>query len=353
MGVNGKEEARTMAKIGEGQSYRLVIIGGGPAGYTAALYAARAGLQPLLLEGNEPGGQLMQTTTVENFPGFPEGVQGPELMQRWREQAERFGAEIRAEDATRIDLSQRPFRIEAGVSAISADTVILAMGASARRLGLESEKRLTGHGVSTCATCDGFFFRGKKVAVVGGGDSACEEALYLAKLAESVTMIHRRNELRASRIMQERVQGEPKINIVWNAVVEEILDVAAGKVTGVTLRDTVTGERRELAIDGLFVAIGHIPNTALVKEQIDLDEHGYIRVKGTGPGATATRVAGVFAAGDVQDPFYRQAVTAAASGCQAAMDVERFLEGSAFHDWGLAGTASATATPGTPAGAGK
>ncbi|MBE3576565.1 MAG: thioredoxin-disulfide reductase [Limnochordales bacterium] len=325
----------------EGELYRLVIIGGGPAGYTAALYAARAGLHPLLLEGDEPGGQLMQTTTVENFPGFPDGVQGPELMQRWREQAQHFGAEIRAETATRIDLSQRPFRIEAGGREIAAETLILAMGASARRLGLEAEKRLTGRGVSTCATCDGFFFRGKRVAVVGGGDSACEEALYLAKLAESVTLIHRRSELRASRILQERVRAEPKININWNAVVEDIYDVAAGKVTGVALRDTVTGERRELSIDGLFVAIGHVPNTALVKGQLELDEHGYIRVKGTGPGATATSIPGVFAAGDVQDPFYRQAVTAAASGCQAAMDVERFLEGSSFHDWGLAGTGSA------------
>ncbi|HHV54893.1 MAG TPA: thioredoxin-disulfide reductase [Firmicutes bacterium] len=317
------------SQAGEGGHYRLIIVGGGPAGYTAGLYAARAGLAPLVLEGDEPGGQLMLTTTVENFPGFPEGIQGPELMQRWREQAERFGATVRQEAATGIDLSSRPFRVQVGGSTYTGEAVILAMGASARRLDLESERLLTGHGVSTCATCDGFFFRGKRVAVVGGGDSACEEALYLAKLAASVTMIHRRDQLRASHIMQERVRREPKIRIIWNAVVEEIHDVKAGKVTGVTLRDTVTGERRSIEIDGLFVSIGHTPNTELVRGQVELDERGYIKVRGGGPGATATSVPGVFAAGDVQDPYYRQAVTAAASGCQAAMDVERFLAGSA------------------------
>lgn len=308
----------------------VVIIGSGPAGYTAALYTGRAGLNPLVYEGDQPGGQLTTTTTVENYPGFPEGVAGPELMDRMREQAARFGAEIRSETVTRVDLGQRPFLVQAGDETVRAASIILAMGASAQHLGLESEKKLTGHGVSTCATCDGFFFRGKRVVVVGGGDSALEDALYLAKLAASVQLVHRRDQLRASRIMQERVAREPKISILWNSVVEDILDVGQGKVTGVRLRDVKTGQVQTVECDGVFVAIGHAPNSQLVAGQIDLDEHGYIRTQR----GSATSVPGVFAAGDIQDPYYRQAVTAAASGCQAAMDVERYLQGSAYQDWG-------------------
>jgi len=299
---------------------KLAIIGSGPAGLTAAVYAARALLDPIVFEGIEAGGQLMLTTDVENYPGFPDGVLGPDLMTKFREQAERFGATLQTVDVDRVDFSERPFGIWVGDQEYRADSVILSTGASARMLGLESEQRLLAHGVSTCATCDGFFFRGKPIGVVGGGDSAIEEAIFLTKFATKVTLIHRREELRASKIMQERAFANDKIDVAWNSVVEEVL--GGDRVEGVTLRDTVTGGESNLELDGLFVAIGHDPNTNLVKGQLDLDDAGYVI---TAPDSTRTSVEGVFAAGDLQDHVFRQAVTAAGSGCMAAIEAERWL----------------------------
>jgi thioredoxin reductase (NADPH) len=301
---------------------RIIIIGGGPAGYTAAIYAARANLAPLVLAGTQAGGQLMLTTTVENYPGFVEEVAGPQLMDVIRKQAERFGAEVVDRDATAVDFARRPFVVRDGDTALEAEAVIVATGASARLLGLPDERALLGRGVSTCATCDGFFFKDQRVIVVGGGDTAMEEALYLSRLASRVTVVHRRDTLRASQIMQERARKEPRIEFVWNSEVVEIADPARGRVTGVTLKDARTGERTRREVDGLFVAIGHTPNTTLFQGQLELDDHGYIAVE---PGATRTSVPGVFAAGDVQDHVYRQAVTAAGTGCMAALDAERWL----------------------------
>ena len=302
--------------------HNVIIIGSGPAGWTAAIYAARAELSPMLFEGNEPGGQLMTTTEVENFPGFVKGIQGPELMAVLREQAKRFGTEIVSEMVESIDLSSRPFKVIAKGQTHEANAIILSTGATARRIGIESEKQLYGHGVSACATCDGFFFKGKKVIVVGGGDSAMEEANFLTRFADKVTIVHRRDAFRASKIMQERTLANPKIEVIWNAVVDEILGTDVGHVTGVRLKDTVTGATREMPIDGVFAAIGHEPNTSLFKGKVDLDEKGYIK---TIPGTSKTNVEGVFAAGDVQDSRYRQAITAAGSGCMAALDVEKYL----------------------------
>ena len=297
----------------------LVIIGAGPAGLTAALYAARADMSPLVFEGLAAGGQLTLTTDVENYPGFPDGVTGPELMDRFRGQAERFGARFRRSSVTKVDFSERPFKVEAGADRHTADSVIVAAGATARRLGAPGEERLTGKGVSTCATCDGFFFRDRSVLVVGGGDTAMEEALFLTKFATKVTVVHRRDKLRASKIMSTRVTAHPKIEVRWNTVVKEIHGDDA--VAGVTLEDTTTGDLCEAATDGVFTAIGHTPATELFEGQLDLDEAGYI-VKA---GGARTSVEGVFVAGDVADHRYRQAVTAAAMGCMAAIDSERWL----------------------------
>jgi thioredoxin reductase (NADPH) len=302
----------------------LVIVGSGPAGLTAAVYAARANLRPVVVEGLGAGGQLMLTTDVENYPGFPDGILGPELMTKFREQAARFGAEFITADADRVDLSGSPFGVWVDGEELRSEALILSTGATARMLGLESEERLLGHGVSTCATCDGFFFRGKALAVVGGGDSAVEEAMFLTKFATDVTIIHRREELRASKIMGDRARANPKISFRWNAVVEEV--VGNGSVEGLRLRDTVTDERSELEVGGLFVAIGHDPTTALVRGQLELDEAGYVI---TGADSTSTSVDGVFAAGDVQDHVFRQAVTAAGSGCMAAIEAERWLSARA------------------------
>jgi len=299
---------------------KLVIVGSGPAGLTAAVYAARGMLEPVVIEGIEAGGQLMLTTDVENYPGFPHGVLGPELMTSFRQQAERFGAHLVTADADRVDLSSTPFGVWVGDTEYRSDAIILSTGASARMLGLESEQRLLARGVSTCATCDGFFFRGKPIGVVGGGDSAIEEALFLTKFATKVTIIHRRKELRASKIMQDRAFANEKVEFRWNSAVDEVL--GQDRVEGVLLTDTTTGATERLDIDGLFVAIGHTPNTKLFEGQLDLDDEGYVV---TGPDSTSTSVDGVFAAGDMQDHLYRQAVTAAGSGCMAAIEAERWL----------------------------
>jgi thioredoxin reductase (NADPH) len=303
--------------------YKVVIMGSGPAGLTAALYTARANLEPIVFEGIEAGGQLTLTTGVENYPGFPDGVQGPELIDNMRKQAEKFGAKCVSAQVNSVDLTQRPFKVVAGEVVIEADTFIIASGASAKLLGLESEKRLLGHGVSTCATCDGFFFKGKELVVVGGGDTAIEEGIFLTKFASKVTIIHRRDKLRASKILQERAFNNPKINFLWDTVVQEIIGDAEKGVTGVKIEDLKTGEITIKECQGLFIAIGHNPNTQILKGQVEMDDTGYIITR---DGATRTNIAGVFAAGDVQDHIYRQAITAAGSGCMAAMDAEKFLE---------------------------
>jgi len=299
---------------------RLVIVGSGPAGWTAALYAARAEFAPVVVAGLMAGGQLMLTTDVENYPGFAEAISGPELMDRFQKQAERFGARMFQEDATHIDLSKRPFRVETSERAFTADAVILALGASAKWLGIESEQRLMNRGVSACATCDGALYKGRPMAVVGGGDTAMEEALFLTRFAPEVTVIHRRDGLRASKIMAERAMKNEKIRFLWNSEVEEVL--GSDFMSGVRVRNLVTGEKTRLDVEALFIAIGHQPNTALVRDQVATDEVGYIKVE---PGSSRTSIEGVFACGDATDPTYRQAVTAAGTGCMAAIDAERWL----------------------------
>lgn len=314
----------------------VIIIGSGPAGLTAALYAARANLSPLVFEGAEAGGQLMLTTLVENYPGHREGIMGPDLMAEMRGQAERFGAELLARDVSAVDIGRRPFVVTSDGGSYRSRTAIIATGASARLLGLANERALMGHGVSTCATCDGYFFRGRPIAVVGGGDSAMEEALFLTKFASHVTVIHRRNRLRASKIMQDKAFTNPKISFLWNTVVDKISSGDKGEVTGLEWTNVETSEAGKLAVDGVFVAIGHTPNTKLLIGQIEMDPNGYILTHS----GSRTSVPGVFACGDVQDHVYRQAITAAGSGCMAAIDAEKYLEGLPQH----LGEAQVTAT---------
>jgi thioredoxin reductase (NADPH) len=303
----------------------VLIIGSGPAGLTAALYAARANLKPLVIEGLEAGGQLMITTMVENWPGYRDGIMGPDLMEEMRMQAQRFGATIVAGRVTKVDLNSRPFRVWTDDCEFRARTLIIATGASAKWLGLLSERRLVGHGVSSCATCDGAFFKGRPIAVIGGGDTAMEEALFLTRFASTVTVVHRRDKLRASKVMQAKAFANPKIKFLWNSEIDEILDVDKGEVTAIVVRNVVTGATSRLDVDGVFVAIGHTPNTELFREHLALNPNGYIVTDGT-----RTSIEGVFAAGDVQDYTYRQAITAAGTGCMAAMDAERYLEDMEF-----------------------
>ncbi len=302
---------------------KVIIIGSGPAGLTAALYSARANLNPLVLEGNQPGGQLTITTDVENYPGFPEGIMGPELMDLFRKQAERFGAECHFKHVTKVDFSERPFKVWVGDEVFAGESVVLATGASARMLGLESEAELMGYGVSACATCDGFFYRDKKVLVVGGGNAAVEEAMFLTKFATKVKLIHRRDQLRAEKLLQKKLMDNKKIEIIWDTVVEDVLgDKEPKNVKGLKIKNVKTNKVSEIKIDGLFIAIGHDPATSLVKGQLDMDKEGYVITK---PDSTITNIPGVFAAGDVKDKIFRQAVTAAGMGCMAALEAEKFL----------------------------
>jgi thioredoxin reductase (NADPH) len=310
-----------------GEVRNVIVIGSGPAGLTAGLYTARANLKPLVIEGLEAGGQLMLTTLVENWPGHRDGIMGPDLMAEMRAQSERFGAEIIRGHVTSVDLTAQPFVVKTSEAEYRSRALIIATGASARLLGLPSERALIGHGVSTCATCDGYFFRGRPIAVVGGGDSAMEEAIFLTRFASHVTVVHRRDTLRASKIMQDKAFANPKISFEWNTEVDEIKDTGKGEVTAMALRNSVTGERKDLSVDGVFVAIGHTPNTSLFRGQIETDVNGYI-VTHSG---SRTSIPGVFACGDVQDHVYRQAITAAGSGCMAAIDAEKYLEGLPQH----------------------
>jgi thioredoxin reductase (NADPH) len=318
-------------------TYKLIILGSGCAGSTAAIYAARANLQPLVLEGHEPGGQLSLTTAVENFPGFPDGIQGPELVQLMKAQAERFGAEYRMEAVRQVDLGSRPFTLKTDYETYQCEALIIASGASAMMLGIPAEKKLLGHGVSTCATCDGFFFRNQKVIVVGGGDTAMEDSIFLTRFAEQVTVIHRRDELRASKIMADRARNNPKIDFIWDSVVVDIMDPEKKTVEAVLIRNVKTGKEQILKTDGVFMAIGHKPNTEAFEGQLELDRGYIVLFEGS-----RTSVEGVFAAGDVHDRVYRQAITAAGAGCRAAMDAEKFLEEHALDESPMTG---ARATP--------
>jgi thioredoxin reductase (NADPH) len=308
-------------------AYKVIVLGSGCAGSTAAIYAARANLKPLVLEGHEPGGPLSLTTAVENYPGFVDGIQGPELVELMKKQAQRFGAEYVLESAVAADLSKRPFTIKTSKNTYQAEALIIASGASAKLLGLESERKLIGHGVSTCATCDGFFFKGKEVIVVGGGDTAMEEALFLTKFATKVSVVHRRDQLRASKIMAERARSNPKIEFVWDTTITDILDVGKNTVEAVKLKNLKTGKEETRKVDGVFVAIGHQPNTDIFKGQLEMNPTGYLILKN----GSQTSIEGVFAAGDVHDHVYRQAITAAGAGCRAAMDAERWLESQEHH----------------------
>ena len=322
MSTHTEATPHALAHANHDTIHDTVILGSGCAGLTAAIYAARANLKPIVLEGHEPGGQLSITTLVENFPGWPEGIQGPQLIENMKQQAARFGAEFRMAHLVNVDLSKRPFALNLGKETLHTRTLVIASGASARWLGLPSEQALIGHGVSSCATCDGFFFSGKEIAVIGGGDSAMEEAIFLTRFASKVTLIHRREQFRASKIMLERTLAHEKIRILTNTTVDEVLDVSKKEVTGLKLRNVVTGETSLLPVSAMFLGIGHEPNAKMFAGQIDLDDDGYVRTHNN----VMTRVPGVFACGDVQDRRYRQAITAAGSGCMAALEVEKFLE---------------------------